>query len=182
MGETPNFKEEENRAHEAYKAGNFSEAAKLFCLLKKDYKALDDNVFAGEMANNASVSYLQGDDPKNALAVLDGVAEVFEAQGDNQKLAVTFGNKAASLEALNQNEKAADLYQKAAEIFSEEGDSELYRNTIQSLSALQLRTGLPIEALTTMKVSMEKAPQKGIKNRFLKRILDIPFQLITPKQ
>jgi len=182
MAETPNFKIDENRAHEAYKAGKYLEAASQFSLLVKDYEAIDDSICAGEMANNASVSYLQAGDPTNALAVLDGMAQLFETHGDNHRLAITLGNEAASLEALDQNEKAADQYQKAAEIFGQEGEYELYRTTIQSLSALQLRTGLPLEALTTMKVSMEKVPSKGIKSRFLKKILDIPFQLLTPKQ
>ena len=182
MAETPILTQDETRANEAYKAGKYLEAAIQFSQLIKDYEAMNVITRAGEMANNASVSFLQAGDPENALAVLDGVAQVFEKHRETHRLAVTLGNEATCFEALNQKNQAADLYQKAAEIFAQEEEFDLYQKTIQSLSALQLKTGLPLEALTTMKVSLKRAPRKGIKNRLLKKILDIPFFLLTPKQ
>jgi len=181
MAETQNLTQDVTRTNEVYKAGKYLEAAIQFRQLVKDCKAMNVITLAGEMANNASVSYLQAGDPKNALAVLDGVAQVFEKHGETHKLAVTLGNEAACFEALDQKNKAADLYQKAAEIFAQEEEFDLYQKTIQSLSALQLKTGFPLEALTTMKVSLDRAPRKGIKNRLLKTILDIPFKLFTSK-
>jgi hypothetical protein len=50
---------------------------------------------------------------------------------------------------------------------------------MQSLSALQLRTGRQLEALATMQSGVSKIKRPGLKNRFLKKILDIPFRLFN---
>ena len=136
---------------------------------------------AGEMANNASVSFLRAGDPEQALSVLQGKPKIFESLGDNHGKAISIGNQAAAYEALKKHKVALDLYLEAAEIFAQEGDIELYKSTMQSLSALQLRDGKPFDALTTMKIILNRLKNKSISNRFLANFLDIPYRLLSRK-
>jgi len=55
----------------------------------------------------------------------------------------------------------------------------MYTSTMQSLSALQLRTGRQLEALATMQAGVERIERPGLKNRLLKKILDLPFRLFN---
>ena len=76
-------------------------------------------------------------------------------------------------------EAALEDYQKSADLFKQIGDNELFTSTMQALSALQLRTGRQLEALATMKAGVDKIERPGLKSRFLKKLLDIPFRLLN---
>ena len=166
-------------AKEAYQDGNFLEAAQFFQGAEESYRLSGDILNAAEMANNRSVSLLQAGDAEAALQAVTWTVEVFEKTNDIRRLALALGNKAAALEGCKQFDIAITHYQKSADLFLQIGDNELYISTMQSLSALQLRTGRQLEALATMQSGLNKIDRPGLKNRFLKKILDIPFRLLN---
>jgi len=92
---------------------------------------------------------------------------------------MTLGNQAAALEALDRIEEAERIYWQAAEIFSDLGETELRLPLLQSISALQLRTGRHLQAVASMYSGVENINKPTLKQRFLKGLLGIPIQILN---
>ena len=120
-------------------------------------------------------------DPQGALDAVLGTAAIFEAGGDPQRQAMALANEAAALEALGELSAAVDQYTLSARLLKEVNQPEMRAEVLQSLSALQLRLGKPLPALATMQASVGEVKKPGLRQRFLKRLLDIPFKLLERK-
>jgi hypothetical protein len=48
----------------------------------------------------------------------------------------------------------------------------------QSISGLQLRTGKQLQAVATMQAGLEEIEKPTPKQRFLKRLLQVPFKML----
>jgi tetratricopeptide (TPR) repeat protein len=161
------------RAREVYKAGNYRESAQLYQKAREEALLLGDELLAAEMANQASVSFLRGRDPRSALEVLGGVYDTFNDFGKIQRMAVTLGNRASASEKLGNINQAEIDYQEAANLFKEIGESELYSITMQSLSFLYLRTIKPLRALSAINEAMVFKTKLSLPDRMLKNVLRI---------
>ncbi|NIT57131.1 MAG: tetratricopeptide repeat protein, partial [Aliifodinibius sp.] len=104
--------------------------------------------------------------------------QIFFESGDQVRYAMAIGNRAAVYEGLGQLEEAIQLYSKSADILREAGEETAYTQIMQSLSAIQLRTGKSLEALASMQIAMNHVEKPGIKQRFLKRLLKFPNQFL----
>jgi tetratricopeptide (TPR) repeat protein len=166
-------------AQAAYEGGDFIKAAELFVAAQESYHTVGGSLRAAEMANNASVALLRAGEPERAFQVLAGVDEFFEATANFRGLGMTLGNRATALEALGRRDEAYQDYQKSADFFKQVGDNELYTATMQSLSALQLRSGRSLEALATMQAGINVIEHPKLTHRLLKRLLDIPYRLLN---
>jgi tetratricopeptide (TPR) repeat protein len=166
-------------AQAAYENGDYLEAAQSYQAAEQSYRLAGDMLNAAESANNCCVSLLRAGQAKEALAAVKGTIEIFEQAGDVRRQAMALGNQATALEAAKQTDAALEDYQKSADLFKQIGENELYTSTMQALSALQLRSGRQLEALATMKAGVEKIERPGLKTRFLKKLLDIPFRLFN---
>ena len=131
-----------------------------------------------EMANNCCVAFLQAGEPQAALDAVSGADVVFRITGDPKRQAMSLGNKGAALEALGHLEEAEQIYWEAAEIFSELGESELRLPLMQSISAIQLRTGRQLQAVASMYAGVENIKKPTIKQRFLRHLLRIPLDIL----
>jgi tetratricopeptide (TPR) repeat protein len=165
-------------AKSAYQSGDYLKAAALFENAVASYQLKGDSLSAAEMANNSSVSWLQAGDFDAALRVLDGVEEIFFGAKDTRHQAMTIGNRAVALEGLKQNAAALQAYHEAAELFQQIGADDLYANTMQALSALQLRSGLSFEAIATMQSGLQHIKKPGIKHRLLKKLINLPTLIL----
>jgi len=168
-----------NEAQKAYRGADYRKAVENYKAAQVGYQAKGDSIKAAEMANNCSVALLRAKDAPGALLILEGVDKIFENVGDFRGLAITCGNRGAALEALGRRQEASQDYEKAAELFKQIGDREFYATTMQSLSALQLRTGRSLEALTTMQIGIDQIEHPNFTHRILKRLLNIPFRLMN---
>ena len=56
------------------------------------------------------------------------------------------------------------------------GESEFRANVMQSLSQLQLKTGRQFEALASMEAGIDGLESPSAKQRFLKRLLKLPYK------
>ncbi len=166
-------------ARSAYEDGDYFEAARLFKAAQESYELGANPIQAAEMANNGCVAFLQAGEPRAALLALEGIESVFEQAGDIQRLAMTWGNRGMALEAMKQFDLALEAYRRAADLFLQIGENELYTTTMQSLSALQLRNKRPLEAIATMQAGLDRVDKPGVRQRLLKRLLDIPFRLLN---
>lgn len=166
-------------AQSAYKAGDYAAAAQSFEAARQGYLSANDPVMAAEMANNASVALLQAGDAEGALQAVEGTDEIFRQASERKRQAMALGNMAAALEALKRNEEAEQTYWQSAEILKELGEKDLRLSVMQSISALQLRTGKQLQAVATMHSGVENLEKPTLKQRFLKRLLNIPMNLLN---
>jgi hypothetical protein len=175
------FKSEQlvEEGKDAYRRGEYLSAAQTYTAAAESYRTAGNTLLAAEIANNASVAYLQAGDPQASLNAVEGTPLLFAEVGDLRRQGIALGNQAAALEACNRKSEAADLYQQSADILKQAGEDKLRANVMQSLSALQLRTGRQLEALATMSAGLEDIKHPDPKQSLLKRLLRIPFRMLN---
>lgn len=163
----------------AYQNGDFMNAAQLFEAARQGYETAGDSLTSAEMANNASVAYVQAGEADAALKAVEGTPAIFAAAGDLRRQGMALGNYAAAMEGLNRLQEAAEYYQQSAEVLQQAGEDQLRANVLQSLSTLQFRTGKQLQALASMQAGLEGMKKPNPRQRILKRLLDIPFSMLN---
>lgn len=165
----------------AYQAGNYQEAANIFEQAQQAFQAAGEALNAAEMANNACVALIQTGNHAAALKTVEGTAAIFSEAGDLRRQGMALGNYASALDGLDRYEEAAEYYQQAADVLEQAGEDQLRANVLQSLSALQFRSGRQLQALASMQAGLEGVKKLNPRQRFLKRLLKIPFDMINRK-
>lgn len=168
----------QKQAHKAYENKKYRQAAELFEALAGQYAAREDALNAAEMRNNSSVAWLQAGEAQKSLDAAAGTDQVFAEAGDSKREAMALGNQAAALEALGNISEAITKYEAAAEIFHAIHEEDLRVYVLQNLSALQLKTGDHLQSLASMHNALENKKKLGMKEKFLKKLLRIPFKMI----
>ncbi|HSF82030.1 MAG TPA: hypothetical protein VLA49_12390 [Anaerolineales bacterium] len=166
-------------AKKAYEMGNFVESAHTFEAAAQAFTSSGDELMASEMRNNSSVAFLQAGEAESALQAVEGTAAIFANAGDIRRQGMALGNLGAALEAVNLLDESVEAYMQSADLLKQAGDTDLRLHVMRSISALQLRTGRQIEALATMQAGLEDVDKPSPKQRFLKRLLDIPSRLMN---
>jgi len=166
------------RAEKAYHAGRLAEAAALYGQAAGLSAAAGDQIQAAEMANNQSVVLLRSGEAQAALSVCSGTDQIFAQAGEIRKQALALGNQAAALEALNRLDEALVLYRQSSDLLQQTGDQEYRAYVLKSISALQIRTGRQLEGLASMEAALENKKQLSLKERILKKIIHVPFQML----
>jgi len=166
-------------AQRSYKKGEYLKAAQEFQAAAEGYQSIGRQMDAAEMLNNSSVAYLQADDAQSALYVVSGTSDVFAEAGDLRRQGLALGNLAAALEAAGQLEEALEMYQQSAELLKQAGETNMRADVMQSLSALQLKTGHQLEALATMQAGLDEIEKPNPKQRALKKLLQMPFKMLN---
>ncbi len=165
-------------AQAAYRRGEYAAAAQSYEAARQSYLLAGDTIRAAEMANNVSVALLQDGDAEGALRAAEGTAATFAAAGDQKRQAMALGNQAAALEALKRLDEAEQLYWQSAEILKNINETDLRLSVMQSISALQLRTGRQMQAVATMQAGVEGLEKPTLTQRLLKRLFNIPLKMI----
>jgi hypothetical protein len=179
MMEIMNPDDQVAQAKKVYQQGDYHEAARQFGAAVEAYRAQDKALLAAEMANNQSVALLQAGDPQGALDAALGTDAVFELAGESLKQAMALGNQASALDALNELLEAEEKYHQSARMLKDLGEDKLHANVMQSLSALQLRSGRQLEALTSMQAGIDGVEKPGLRQRILKKLLNLPGKLLN---
>lgn len=163
----------------AFQRGEFLVAARYFEAAKQAYLSSSDESNAAEMANNASVAYLQDKKPDLALKSVEGTAAIFERKGDLKREGMALGNQAAALEALDRTDEAIEFYQRSAAVLAQANEDQLRASVMQSLSMLQFRDGKQLQALATMQDGLNGVHRPNPKQTFIKKLLQIPIEMTT---
>jgi tetratricopeptide (TPR) repeat protein len=179
MSEASSPSELGKKGKSAYQRGDYLLAAETFEAARQGYTASGDHLNAAEMANNSSVAYLQAEQPEQALQAVAGTAEVFAQAGDLARQGMALGNYASALEALERVDEAIEAYLESSKLLEQAGDDQMRAQVMHSLSALQFREGRQLEALASMQSGLEGVKKPSPKQRFLKRLLNIPFEMLN---
>ncbi len=162
------------RALQDFRQGRFADAAQGFEAARKSFEQAGDAANAAEAANNLCVALLQARRPVDALRAVEGTPEVFDRLGDPKRAAQAVGNLASALEATGDLSAAERAYQQALQRFTNLNDHEAQATILSSMSQLQLKRGQPLEALTTMQAGLEQKPRRSWRDRWVRRLLDLP--------
>jgi tetratricopeptide (TPR) repeat protein len=178
MAEILNAQQLAKEGQQAFQRGDYEKAARSFQAAYQSYVTSQDSLNAAEMANNASVAYLKAGDCPAALQLVEGTAEIFARAGDIRRQAMALGNLGAALEGIHRFQEAEDAYQQSADLLKQVGEDKLRLNVMQSLSNLQLRSGKHLQALSSMQAGLEDVNRPSPKQRFLKKLLEVPFKMM----
>lgn len=163
----------------AYQRGDYLQAAQIYEAAQRAYEAKNDKLNSAEMANNCCVSYLQADEPEKALRSVEGTDQIFAEFGDLVRQGMALGNYASALEELELIDEAIEAYLHSASVLEEAGEDKLRANVMQSLSTLQFRQGRQLEALASMQSGLDGVKKPSPKQRVLKSLLNIPFDMLN---
>jgi len=166
------------RALLAFRQGRFAEAAEGFGDARRAYGAAGDQPAEAEAANNLCVALLQAGRPDEALRAVEGTPESFDRLGDPARAAQALGNLASALEACGDLVAAERTYTQALQRFADLDDRQAQATILSSLSQLQLKRGRPLDALTTMQAGLERKPRRGLRDRWVQRLLALPSRLL----
>ncbi len=166
-------------AKTAYEDEDYPRAAELYKAVENEFASSGDSLSAAEMANNRSVALLKAGDARGALQAVEGTEAIFFQANDVKRQAMALANKAAALDALKQFPKALELYEQSSELLKQIGENELRAYVLKSISSIQLRQGKQLEAIVSMQASLDNKPNPGVKDRFMKRLIQQVFKLLS---
>jgi tetratricopeptide (TPR) repeat protein len=173
---TPKQLTDEGQA--AYRRGEYLAAGRAYEAAAQGYVQMGDVLKAAEQKNNSSVAYLKAGDAAAALRVVEGTPDVFSVTNDVRRQGMALGNYGAALEGLGRLKDALQAYRQSADLLENAGDDDLYAYVMQALSAMQLRTGHPLEALGTMQVGVEGIKNPTPRQQLVKKLLRLPFRFL----
>jgi tetratricopeptide (TPR) repeat protein len=162
----------------AFENGKFQQADSLFFEAQQFYEQAGDKLMAAEMKNNRSVALLQMDNAEEALKIVADTDHLFEEAGDRRRQAIALSNQASALEALQRYPEAIEKYQQASDLLKGLDEKEMRVYVLKSLSALQLKTGEQLQSLATMQAALESKKKLSLREKFLKRLLKVPFKMM----
>jgi tetratricopeptide (TPR) repeat protein len=166
MAATPDPKAQ---ADQAYQAGDFESAARLYGEAASAFKAAGSELEAAEARNNQSVAYLQAGQARLALEAAAGTAEIFGS--DVQRQAIAFGNEASALQALGRQEDAIAKYRLAANAFHSAGEDQLRYSVLQAVAGIQLKRGKILQALVELQDGLAEVKHPTLKQKFMRMLL-----------
>ncbi|MDX9865470.1 MAG: hypothetical protein RBT34_11760 [Anaerolineaceae bacterium] len=160
------------QAAAAYKANDYAIAAILYENASQIYTDAGDSLMAAEMDNNLSVTLLKMKNAEGALGAAAGTDILFKQAGDINRQAIAIANQSAAKEALGQLDEALEGYQIASDLLNQAGERQMRSYVLQSISALQLRTGKQLQAMATMDAALDNKSKLSLKERLLRKLLN----------
>ncbi len=162
-----------------YQAKKYLPAANSFSQAAEEYDALGESPLGAEMRNNQCVSLLLANKPRQALGAVQGTSSVFSEAGQMLNAGMALGNEATALKDLGENDLALEAFARAGEIFRSIDEEELYLQTMQSVSALKLKSRDLGGALFSMQKGIEGIEKPTWRQKILKKLLKIPDNLFN---
>jgi tetratricopeptide (TPR) repeat protein len=177
--EANSFKEEGIRV---FRFGEYEEAAQSFEKARELYEGLGDQKGLAEMLNNLGAVRTQQEQWDNAARAFDQAKSVFAGLEDKDGEAQTLGNMGTMYRNQGDKEAAVEHLKLAVDLFSEVADRQKQAATLRLISQIRLGQARWLEALHFYDLSLACVEPPGIKQRALRRLIQIPFGLLTRPQ
>lgn len=155
------------QAGQAYQAGDYQNAARLFGEAASAFTAASQALEAAEMKNNQSVALLQAADARASYQAALGTASVFSSAGDFRRAGMAFGNEASALLALGRSGEACEIFQRAAEAFQQAGEGQMRASVMQAIAGIQLKQGKIMQSLMSMQIGLAGVQNPTFKQKIL---------------
>lgn len=160
----------------AFNDQKYQEAINYFSQASTGFESSGDMLSVAEIANDLCLCYLKTGDSQKASEVVLGTEEVFEKAGDKRRQAIALANQGAAMESLHKFDPAVEKYEASSRLFKEIGNLEERALVLKSLSELHLKMGHQLDAMVTMQIALDNQKKPSLIERFLKKLLKIPFR------
>jgi tetratricopeptide (TPR) repeat protein len=165
---------------QAYQRDSLAEAANLFAASAAGYERAGNAPDAAEMKNNQAVVLLRLKRPEEALALLEGTPQVFNAAGDAHRYALALGNEGTALEDLRRYDEAVERYQQAAEVFDQLGEEQMRAMMLESITAIKARRGKLMDSYIAAVDGMAGVKKPTFRQRVLKLLMRFMSLFVRP--
>jgi len=165
-----------------FRFGEYEEAALLFGEAYALYVDLNDEKGQGETLNNLGVVHIQEGRWDQAAEAFDKAGEIFEALGDKNGEAHTLGHQGTLCRHRGDKEKAVEHLKAAADLFREVGGRKKEATTLRLISRIRLGQARWFEALHFYDLSLASAEPPGAKERILRRLIQVPLNMLARPQ
>jgi tetratricopeptide (TPR) repeat protein len=165
-----------------FRFGEYEEAAELFRNAHTLYQELGDERGQAEMLNNLGAIYTQEERWDEASQAFNEAMSAFQSLEDEAGQAQTMGNLGTMYRYQGDSDAAVEHLKNAIDLFHEAGDREREAVTLRLLSRIRLGQAKWLEALHFYDLGLACVQPPGIKERFLRRLLQVPFSLLSRAQ
>lgn len=178
----PEASELKERGIKLFRYGEYGEAAEVFEKAAKLYQEVGDQKGHAEMLNNVGAVRTQEERWDEATAAFGEAKAMFESMGDENGQAQTLGNLGTMYRHQGDADAAVERLKQAVELFRNVGDREKQAATLRLVSRIRLGQARWLEALHFYDLSLACVEPQGIKERMLRRLLQIPFGMVSRPQ
>jgi tetratricopeptide (TPR) repeat protein len=165
-----------------FRFGEYAEAMELFQSAHSAYAEVGDAKGQAEMLNNLGAIHTQEERWDEASKAFSEAMAAFESLGDPVGQAQTLGNLGTMYRYRGDSEAAVQHLKQAIDLFHEAGEGAKEAATLRLLSRIRLGQARWLEALHFYDLSLGCVQPPGIKERILRRLLQIPFGMLSRPQ
>ncbi len=165
-----------------FRFGDYEEAAACFNEAQALYGELDNLKGQGEMLNNLGAIHTQEGHWQEAAQTFNKAQMIFESLEDKDAVAQTLGNLGTMYCHQGDNETSVEYLKEAADLFHETGDQRKEAATLRVISRIRLGQARWLEALHFYDLSLGCIKPPGLKERILRRLMQIPLNLLARTQ
>jgi len=165
-----------------FRYGEYEEATEVFEEAHTLYGELGDRKGQAEMLNNLGAVHTQEERWDDGLEAFTQARSIFESLDDKEGEAQTLGNLGTLYRYQGDKAAAVEHLKQAIDLFHEVGDREKEAATLRLVSRIGLGQARWFEALHFYDLSLACAAPQGIKARILRRLLQIPLNLLSRPQ
>jgi tetratricopeptide (TPR) repeat protein len=165
-----------------FRFGEYEEAAAQFDEAHALYGELDNVKGQAEMLNNLGAIHTQEGRWDEAIEAFTQAKAVFESLEDKDGQAQTLGNLGTTYRHKDDKEAAVEHLKEAVSLFHDIGEREKEAATLTVLSRIRLGQGRWFEALHFYDLSLGCSEPPGLKERILRRFVQIPLNMLAPPQ
>ncbi len=162
-----------------YQAKKFLPAAEAFLQAAELYAACGNTLLGAEMRNNQCVSLLLAKKPQQAFAAVRGTSESFLTEGQTTKAGMALANEATALKDKGEIDAALETFTRAGELFRSADESDLYLQTMQSVSSIKFKSRDLTGALFSMQKGLEGIEKLTWRQKLLKNLLKLPDKFLN---
>jgi tetratricopeptide (TPR) repeat protein len=165
-----------------FRFGEYEEAMELFQRAHSAYVEVGDARGQAEMLNNLGAIHTQEERWEEASEAFGKAMSAFESLGDQVGQAQTLGNLGTMYRYHGDNETAVQHLKQATDLLHDAGEGAKEAATLRLLSRIRLGQARWLEALHFYDLSLGCVQPPGIKERVLRRLLQIPFGMLSRPQ
>lgn len=165
-----------------FRFGDYEEAAALFGEAQALYVELGDQEGQAEMLNNLGAVHTQERRWDEAADSFNQAKDLFDSLGHKDGKAQTLGNLGTMWGHRGDKDMAVEHLKAAADLFHETGERDKEAATLRALSRIRLGQARWFEALHFYDLSLACADPPGAKERILRRLVQVPLNILTRPQ
>lgn len=156
-----------------FKQKDYEAAKQVFQQAIDAYQSEQNHMLAAEMQVNLGLVQRALGENQPALDVTMEAYKVFEAHKDSRRMAMAMGNLGGVYVELGDKEQAYNCYRRAADLFQELGEKQMYGETMIAMGRLQADEGKIGAAAATYEAGLGEMEGLNARQKMLKGLIGI---------